>query len=83
VLFDVVRLPKLQEVFAVVGANSIFAYCAAGVLTPVFKRVVTSLAGPQLARLGAWENVVIACVVLLMHWGLCRWLWNRRIFFKV
>jgi len=85
--FDVKQWNKFAWVFVVVGMNAIFIYLffeTVGVQW-LNKTVAIFVAGPAVF-LGASAQiaaVISAFVALLAEWGLCYWLYKRKIFFKI
>jgi heparan-alpha-glucosaminide N-acetyltransferase len=67
----------------VVGANSIFIYAFSQVLRGWLSRGLAAFDGQQFAIMGAAGAVPHNIVVMLVMWGLCYWLYRRRIFFKI
>jgi heparan-alpha-glucosaminide N-acetyltransferase len=68
--------------FVVVGANSIFIYSVDMVLRSWLNRAV-GVFTLKSEWLGDFGPVAQACAVLLCMWGMCCWLYNRKIFFKL
>jgi heparan-alpha-glucosaminide N-acetyltransferase len=66
----------------VVGANSIFIYSVDNVLRGWLDRAV-GVFTLRYEWLGQFATVAQACSVLLVMWGLCYWLYRRKIFFKL
>jgi predicted acyltransferase len=66
----------------VVGANSIFIYSVDEVLRGWLNRAVGVFTF-QYEWLGQFAPVAQACTVLLVMWGMCYWLYRRKIFFKL
>lgn len=67
----------------VVGANSIFIYAFSQVLRGWLAKGLAAFDGQQFAFLGTVGAVPHNIVVMLVMWGLCYWLYQRRIFFKI
>ena len=67
----------------VVGANSIFIYAFSQVLRGWLSRGLAAFDGQQFAFLGSVGAVPHNILVMLVMWGLCYWLYQRRIFFKI
>ncbi len=67
----------------VVGANSIFIYAFSQVLRGWLSRGLAAFDGQQFAFWGTAGAVPHNIVVMLVMWGLCYWLYQRRIFFKI
>ena len=67
----------------VVGANSIFIYAFSQVLRGWLSRGLAAFDGQQFAGLGAVGAIPHNILVMLAMWGLCYWLYQRRIFFKI
>ncbi len=86
-LVDIKKYQRFAWVVTVVGMNSIFIYLffesvghqwlngAVG----VFSDGVFSLVGMN----SSWLHVLSALFTLLAEWGLCYWLYNKKIFFKL
>lgn len=86
-LIDIRQVNKYSWLFVVVGMNAIFIYLLFETVgaqwlnntTGIFvKGFAGMLSIPPLA-----QNVLSAFVVLLAEWGLCYWLWKKKIFFKL
>jgi predicted acyltransferase len=67
----------------VVGANSIFIYSFSQVLRGWLSRGLAAFDGQQFAFWGPAGGVPHNVLVMLAMWGLCYWLYGRRIFFKI
>ena len=67
----------------VVGANSIFIYAFSQVLRGWLSRGLAAFDGQQFAGLGAVGAIPHNILVMLAMGGLCFWLYQRRIFFKI
>lgn len=67
----------------VVGANSIFIYAFSQVLRGWLSRGLAAFDGRQFAFLGPVGAIPHNILVMLVMWGLCYWLYQRRIFFKI
>ncbi len=68
--------------FVVIGANSIFIYAVDMVLRSWLNKAV-GVFTLQFGWLGDFAPVAQACAVLLCMWGLCYWLYQRKLFFKL
>jgi heparan-alpha-glucosaminide N-acetyltransferase len=66
----------------VVGANSIFIYSVANVLSGWLNRAV-GVFTLSFRWLGDFAPVAQSCAVLLVMWYACYWLYRRKIFFKL
>jgi predicted acyltransferase len=66
----------------VVGANSIFIYAVDIVLRSWLNKAI-GVFTLKFEWLGEFGPVAQACAVLLCMWGLCYWLYNRKLFFKL
>jgi predicted acyltransferase len=66
----------------VVGANSIFIYSISQVLRGWLNRAVGVFTF-NYEWLGQFAPVAQACTVLLVMYGMCLWLYRRKIFFKL
>jgi predicted acyltransferase len=66
----------------VVGANSIFIYSLEQVLRGWLNRAVGVFTF-QYEWLGQFAPVAQSCTVLLVMYGMCLWLYRRKIFFKL
>ena len=86
-LVDIKGSRKWVIFFAIVGMNPIFIYmfmntAGHGWLIGFTKSFVAD----GLLRLGAGESLAMfinSLVVLALAWGLCYWLYKRKIFFKI
>lgn len=67
----------------VVGMNCIFIYSFSQVLRGWLSRGVASFDGQQFAMLGPAGAIPHNLIVMTIMWGLCYWLHQRRIFFKI
>ena len=67
----------------VVGANSIFIYSFSQVLRGWLSRGLAAFDGQQFAFWGPAGAVPHNVLVMAAMWGLCYWLYGRRIFFKI
>lgn len=83
VVIDIIGWRGWAFPFVVVGVNSIFIYVSAGILTPTIRNLLKPVATYPLRSFGPWEPVVLAVLVVLVHWLLCLFLYRHRIFFKV
>lgn len=70
-------------VASVIGANSIFIYSFSQVLSGWLSRGIANFDGNKFAYLGPVGAVPHYLLVMLVMWGLCYWLYQRKIFFKV
>jgi predicted acyltransferase len=77
------RWRKWAFPFAVAGMNSIALYFMSGTLRRPIESALRPFTEWKLKELSVWGPVVLACLVTLMMWGMCHWLYRRRIFFKV
>jgi predicted acyltransferase len=86
-LADVRGYVRYAWIATVVGMNAIFIYLffeTVGVqwvnpTTGIFiKRFAAMLGIPETVR-----DILSAITVLALEWGLCYWLWKRKIFFKL
>jgi heparan-alpha-glucosaminide N-acetyltransferase len=66
----------------VVGANSIFIYSLEEVLRGWLNRAVGVFTF-KFEWIGDFAPVAQSCAVLLVMWGMCYWLYRRKIFFKL
>jgi predicted acyltransferase len=66
----------------VVGANSIFIYSVDMVLRGSLNKAV-GVFTLHYEWLGTFAPVAQSCTVLLVMWGMCYWLYRRKIFFKL
>ncbi len=70
--------------FIVVGMNSIAIYMVANTLRrPIESGLRPFLQGALDQLSSPWQPVLMACGVVLVQWGMCYWLYRKRIFFKV
>lgn len=81
-LIDVRGYRKPAFPLVVVGMNSIFIYSVNEVLRGWLNKAVGVFTG-NFQFIGTPAPVAQSCAVLLVMWGLCYWLYRRRIFFKV
>ena len=86
-LIDVKGRAGWVPFFAVVGANSIFIYLFA---ETVGKQWVNGFVGifsnGFMGLLQVPQGIMMlltSLIILLLEWGLCKWLYNRRLFFKI
>lgn len=84
---DVKKKNSFAWIPQVVGMNAIFIYMLFETVghqwinktVAIFIKGVTSFAGfPEL-----YQNLISALAVLVFYWGLCYWLYKRKIFFKL
>lgn len=68
--------------FVVVGANSIFIYCADIMLRGWLDTSISVFTGGY-AFAGSLAPVLRSCTVLAVLWCFCYWLYRRRVFVKV
>ncbi len=86
-LVDIRGVKKWTWFFAVVGMNPIFIYLfmeTAGKQWMV--DFSASFVADGLVRVGAGENLAFfanSLVVLALAWGICYWLYRKRIFFRI
>ncbi len=86
-LVDIKKVSKWTWFFAVVGMNPIFIYlfmntAGHGLLVGFTESFVAD----ALLRLGAGETLAMfinSVVVLALAWGLCYWLYRKKIFIKI
>lgn len=86
-LIDIKQVKKFSWIFVVVGMNSIFIYLffetvGAQWLNQVIGIFVKGFSGWLTAPLEL-QNILSAFTVLVVEWGLCYWLWKKKIFFKL
>ncbi|MEO9004138.1 MAG: DUF5009 domain-containing protein [Ginsengibacter sp.] len=84
---DVLKHKRFLDFFIIVGMNSIFIYIFFEIvvsrwLYDYIYAIVNGVISPTgLAQQAV--NVVASLVVFAMEWGLCYWLYKKKIFFKV
>lgn len=86
-LIDIKQWSKYAWLFTVVGMNSIFIYLffeTVGIqwLNGTIAIFVKGFAGFSGMSAG-WLDVLSALITLLAEWGLCYWLYKKKIFFKL
>ena len=86
-LIDIRKVNKYSWVFVVVGMNAIFIYLF---FETVGSQWLNNVIGIFVKGFAGWlsvpvlaQNVLAAFTVLLAEWGLCYWLWRKKIFFKL
>lgn len=86
-LVDIKQVNKYSWIFVVVGMNSIFIYLF---FETVGSQWLNNAIGIFVMGFTGWlsvpllaQNVLAAFVVLLAEWGICYWLWKKKIFFKL
>ncbi len=79
---EVVGWRKWTFPLVVVGANSIFIYSVDMVLRGWLNRAI-GVFTLKFEWLGDFAPVAQSCCVLVAMWGLCYWLYRRRIFLKL
>jgi heparan-alpha-glucosaminide N-acetyltransferase len=67
----------------VVGMNCIFIYSFSQVLRGWLSRGIAPFDGGQFAMLGPAGAIPHNLIVMAIMWGLCYWLYQRKIFFKI
>ncbi|MEN6589711.1 MAG: hypothetical protein ABFC30_08735 [Proteiniphilum sp.] len=82
---DILRFRKIATFFAIVGMNPIFIYIFSMLGG---KNLLTRMARPFTYRLFGWGgdmviNMVTIVVVAFMVWGICYYLYKRKIFIKL
>ena len=85
-LVDVKKVQGWTKFFIIVGMNSIFIYLFAEVLKGWLADFVKIFSFGFLAPLGVEEavlNLLTALITLGLMWGLCYFLYKKKIFFKV
>jgi predicted acyltransferase len=86
-LIDIRRLNKYSWIFAVAGRNAIFIYLFFETIGAQWLNHTTGIFIKGFLALlsvdSAVQNVVSALVTLMLEWGICYWLWQRNIFFKL
>ena len=83
VVFGAERREKYALPFVVVGMNSIFIYLVSNSLSGGWLDPTLAVFTGKFWFLGMAGPVVQAWAVFLAMWGLCYWLYRRRIFFKL
>ena len=66
----------------VVGANSIFVY-SVGMMLREWMDNAVGVFTFHYKFIGTFAPVAQACTVVAVMWGLCYWLWKRKIFFRL
>lgn len=86
-LVDIRGVRKWTPFFIIVGMNPIFIYLfSQSVGHQWFNGYVTIYTDGILGPLGVsptWAHLVAALVALGLEWGLCYWLYRRKIFFRI
>jgi predicted acyltransferase len=86
-LVDIMGIKRWVRFFAIVGMNSIFIYVFMETAGKQWLRAFSAaFISDALVRLGTTEtlaNFVNSLAVLAMAWGLCYWLYRRKIFIKI
>jgi predicted acyltransferase len=86
-LVDVMKFDRYAWVITVVGMNAIFIYLFFETVGRQWLNgVVKIFSDGMLGRAGVsahWQEVMAALAVLLVEWGICYWLYKRKIFFKL
>lgn len=82
---DILRFRKVATFFAIVGMNPIFIYIFSSLGG---KSLLTRMARPFTYRLFSWGgdmviNMVTIAVVAFMVWGICYYMYKRKIFIKL
>jgi predicted acyltransferase len=81
-IVDVLGYRKPAFPLIVVGMNSTFIYSVFMILRPWIDRSTAVFTG-RFLWIGTLAPVAQACIVLLVMWYLCYWLYQRKIFFKL
>lgn len=86
-LVDMKNVSNWIQFFTIVGMNPIFIYVFMETVGKQwFRNFVDIFISGFLGWLGTPENVIMvinALVVLMLAWGLCYWLYRRKIFIKI
>jgi heparan-alpha-glucosaminide N-acetyltransferase len=87
-VIDVVKLRRWSMPLIVVGTNSLVMYCMSMTLKPWTARRLQTHLGDGVFTFydfvpTAWEPTVQACLVGLMLWLVCYYLWRHRIFVRI
>lgn len=86
-LIDVKGLRRFSWLFVAVGTNAIFMYLFFETVgLQWLNRTVDIFVKGPLGRIGLgddWASVFSALATLTVEWGLCYWLYKRKIFFKL
>jgi predicted acyltransferase len=86
-LVDIMKFDRYAWVITTVGMNAIFIYLFFETVGRQWLNgVVKIFSDGVLSRAGMsvhWQEVVAALLVLVVEWGLCYWLYKRKIFFKL
>ncbi|WP_148038921.1 acyltransferase family protein [Proteiniphilum sp. X52] len=82
---DILRFRKVATFFAIVGMNPIFIYIFSSLGG---KSLLTRMARPFTHRIFGWGgdmliNMVTIAVVAFMIWGICYYMYKRKIFIKL
>lgn len=82
---DILHLRKIAAFFAIVGTNPIFIYIFTGVGG---RNLLSRMARPFTYRLFSWGgdmmiNMATIVVVAFMVWGICYFMYKRKIFIKL
>ena len=86
-LIDIKEYKNWIFIFTVIGTNSIFIYMFSHTLgNQWLNKFIAIFSKGMLAWTGASEfilNLFTCIVVLAAEWGLCYWLYKRKIFFRI
>lgn len=86
-LVDVKDLKSWTPFFIIVGMNPIFIYLFSqsigGMWFNDYVAIYTRGILSPLAAADNWMDLINALIVLALEWGLCFWLYKRRIFFRI
>jgi predicted acyltransferase len=84
-LMDVLRIRKGVSFFLAVGMNPLFIYLFAQTGGADWLRpLATPFSVGAFSRLGEWQSGMATSVTILgLMWGLCYWLYHRKIFIKI
>lgn len=86
-LIDVKKWTRFAWVFTVMGTNAIFIYLFFETVGLQWLNSAVGIFVSGFLGLGdlavKWSAVVAALITLLLEWGLCYWLYQRKIFFKL
>ncbi|OVE79189.1 DUF5009 domain-containing protein [bacterium I07] len=84
-VIEVLQFRRLPAFFAIVGMNPIFIYLFGHVGgTKLIGQIVKPFTHGLFGWLGNWgAELVTAIVVTGLLWGLCYWLYKKKIFFRI
>ncbi len=84
-VIDVWKKRRWSVFFAIVGANSLFIYLFAHTAgTQWLHSIIKPFSAVLFGWMGDLTLAIISCtIVWFLMWGMCWWLWKRKIFIKI